>query len=88
MYKEQEAKIDQIDKQIIELLGLRYELVREVARLKADTGDNNFRHGRIDEVMTHIEGLAPKHNLDAEFIRHIYTIMIGYSHEIIADMRD
>lgn len=88
MYEEQLAKIDKIDQQIVELFGLRYELIREIGRLKAESGDRKFRTERIDQVLAHAEELAGMNQLDPEFIRHIYTIMIGYVHEVMTEMRD
>lgn len=87
MFKEQEEKVDKIDQQIIELLGLRFEVIREVGRLKAEMDSPNFESKRIQNVLDHAAQLAHDNKLDPEFIRHIYTIMIGYSHEIIAEMR-
>jgi len=65
----------------------RHKIVREIARLKAETDCKEFRHGRINEVMAYAGELALEHNLDPKVIRHIYTIIMGYSRKIMDGIR-
>lgn len=81
-------KIDDIDNQIIDLLGQRFEIVREVGILKTREGLKIEQTGRVDEVKERNAQRAAKYGFPPEVIRQIYTILIDYAHDLEYDIKD
>lgn len=73
------AKIDALDRDIIELLRRRYEVIREVGHMKASEGIHPVLQDRVDEVRENAARLAAEKGLDEEFIRHLYAQLIAHS---------
>ncbi len=69
--------IDAIDTQLVELLGRRYAICREVARLKKGSDIPMMQPGRVEQVKQRCAELAKQHDVDPEFIRELYTLIIG-----------
>jgi 4-amino-4-deoxychorismate mutase len=84
-------KIDNLDRQIIELLRQRYEVIREVGHLKAHESIPSVIKERVDEVRENAARLAAEKGLDEEFIGHLYAQLIEHScnleEEIIQSLR-
>lgn len=68
--------IDSIDKQIIDLLGRRYAVCRDVARFKKERDIPMMQNGRVDQVKDRCASLALAHGIDPEFVRELYTLII------------
>lgn len=72
-------KIDALDDRIIELLGQRFEIVRDVAALKAEKGIPAVLPDRIEEVKARCADLGAGKGLDPHFVRNLYTVIIDYA---------
>ncbi|MGE0372210.1 MAG: chorismate mutase [Gammaproteobacteria bacterium] len=68
--------IDAIDEQIIELLGRRYSVCRDVARLKKASEIPMMQRGRVEQVKQRCAALAERHGVDPGFVRELYTLII------------
>jgi chorismate mutase-like protein len=73
------ARINAIDEQIIQLLRRRYDVIEEVAIIKARENIPPVLHDRIDEVRENAASLAAEKGLDENFIRTLYTQIIDHS---------
>jgi chorismate mutase-like protein len=72
-------KIDRLDREIIELLKARYDIIAEVGALKAKEGIDSFIQTRVDEVRENAARMASEKGLDEEFIRQLYAQLIQHS---------
>ena len=81
-------KIDDLDQQIMALIGERFNVVRQVGHIKIQHDLKLFQKARVDEVLNNIEKLALNHNLSPDRMRHIYTQFIDYAHEIEGHMKE
>lgn len=70
--------IDEIDNQIIELLGKRFSYVKEVPRFKKNTEESIVARPRYDEVIKSRMDLAQKHGLNGDIISKIYKELLEY----------
>jgi len=72
-------RIDELDRQIVNLLRERYDVIEEVGALKARHGIDAVLPGRVDEVRQHAVKMAAQKGLDSEFIGHLYAQLIDHS---------
>lgn len=72
-------RIDAIDRSIIDLLRKRYDVIEEVAVLKARHGIPAVLQDRVDEVRDNAARQAADHGLDAAFIGDLYARLIAHS---------
>lgn len=72
-------KIDALDRQIIDLLRQRYDVIEEVAVIKKREGIDAVLQDRVDEVRENAARLAREKGLDEEFIRQLYAKLIEHS---------
>ena len=70
------AKIDALDSQIVALLGQRFDVVRDVAALKAQNGIAPILPDRIEEVVQRARANAEKAGVDPKLVEQIYRIVI------------
>jgi len=73
-------EIDMLDRQIIALLGRRFEIVNEVGKLKAEHNVSPVQTDRMKEVLDHVGELAKKNGLSPEFVQELYSKMIDHAH--------
>ena len=73
------ARIDALDAQIIDLLRARYDVIEEVAELKAREGIPCTIPSRVDEVRENAIAMAAEKSLDSEFIGKLYQQLIDHS---------
>lgn len=73
---EYRKEIDSIDQEIIQLLAKRYDVVRNVAAIKAKNNIPIVIQSRIDEVLDHVENLAVTKNMPEDYARKIYKTII------------
>ena len=71
------AKIDELDEQILSLLGERYNVVRQVAAIKSEHGIASYLPDRVEEVKERCADIGEKHGLDRELVKTIYTLIIA-----------
>jgi chorismate mutase-like protein len=70
------ARIDALDAQIVALLGQRFDVIREVAELKAEHGIAPILPDRVEEVVRHARAKAEKAGVDPQLVEKIYRIII------------
>lgn len=84
-------KIDALDRQIVDLLTKRYEIIREVGHLKHRENLPSVIQERVDEVRENAARYAAENGLDEAFIRGLYAQLIDHScnleEEIIQSLR-
>lgn len=73
------ARIDKIDRQMIDLLRARYDVIEEVGHLKFKEGIDATLPDRVDEVRENAARMAGEAGLDADFIRRLYQQLIDHS---------
>lgn len=76
-YREQ---INALDRQLIDLFAKRFDIVRAVGRLKAEKGIPVVQSKRVIEVTERAVKMGLEKNIDADFIRGLYTAMIDLAH--------
>ncbi len=69
-------RIDALDDEIVRLLAARFEVVREVARLKAEYGIPVRLPARIEEVCARAAETGGRQGLDQHFLRQLYRQII------------
>ena len=70
------ARIDALDKQIVALLGERFGIIKEVAKLKAEHGIAPILPYRVEEVVRNARAKAEKEGVDPDLVEKIYRIII------------
>ncbi len=73
------ARINTLDRQIIDLLRQRYDVIEEVGALKAARGIAATLPDRVEEVRENAAKMAAESGLDADFIRKLYAQIIEHS---------
>lgn len=79
-------EIDRLDKQIVKLIGERFEVVKQVGETKAQYNLSPVQPKRMDEVLNRVSKLAEEHNLDPAFVRGLYEAMIDHAHSLEFDI--
>ena len=69
--------IDLIDKQLIELIGKRFQYVKEIVKFKSNKEDVEAKP-RYEEVLRIRKQWAKEQNLNPDVIETIYKTMIQY----------
>lgn len=72
-------KIDNLDEQIIKLLGERFQTCREVAVYKKQESIPMMQEGRILVVKERCRKLAIQHQIDPDFLVNLYSLIIDES---------
>ena len=70
------ARLDVLDDQIVALLGKRFDVIREVAELKAEHGIAPVQPDRIEEVVARARAKAEHAGVDPKLVEQIYRFMI------------
>src|ERR1700733_9207261 len=70
------AKIDTLDAQIVALLGERFGVIGDVAKLKAEHGIAPILPDRVEEVVQHARARAEKAGVDPKLVEQIYRFII------------
>jgi len=68
-------RIDKIDREIVKLLEKRIGIVKEIGRLKRDTGAEIFDPEREREVLKNVSNST---KLDKKFVRDLFRSIIEY----------
>jgi isochorismate pyruvate lyase len=71
------SQIDQLDRQIIALLGQRFEYVKEVVKYKSNSSEI-IAQERFNEVISSRRQLALENNLSPDTIEKVYRILLEY----------
>lgn len=75
-------RIDTIDDQLIDILGARLNIVREVATFKKQNATPVMQPGRVEEVKARCRARAEKFELRGEFINALYDLIIAEACQI------
>jgi 3-deoxy-7-phosphoheptulonate synthase len=79
--------IDQIDRQVVRLLGRRQELALEIGKTKQDRGLPVHMPDREHELMLVIEEEATRHGLEPGHVRAIFHLVLAESRRLQHQMR-
>jgi 4-amino-4-deoxychorismate mutase len=72
-------EIDALDAQIIEVLGKRFEVCRQVAHFKKAEGIPMMQPGRVEEVKKRRQELGIEQGITPDFMLHLYSLIIQES---------
>ncbi len=70
-------KIDAIDDNIIDLIGRRFELVRQVGLTKIKNNIPVMQSDRVNEVKQRCKARGQQHNIRKEFVENLYQLIIN-----------
>lgn len=79
-------EIDRLDREIVSLLGQRFQVIHDVGVTKAKHKLSPVQPKRMDEVLDRVAALARENNLDPEFVRNLYCMMIDHAHTLEFDI--
>jgi chorismate mutase len=77
--EEHRQKIDYIDDRIIDLLAERMEVIRVVAKIKADNDIPAVLPDRVEEVITRCAVRAETRHISPELARLLYTLIVDHA---------
>ncbi len=80
--EELRKEIDETDCKLIELLGKRKELVREVGKIKKESGVPVFDAVRWKQVVYVRKKIGKAHGIPERIIERIWEIIHGWSLEV------
>ena len=80
-------RIDALDDQIIDLLIERTGIIREVGHFKFENDIPAVLPDRVSEVRERAAERAAAKGLDADLVRQLYTIIIGYSCDLEEEIK-
>jgi len=69
-------EIDELDAVLLQLLGRRLDICREVAKFKRTNAIPMMQHGRVEAVKRRAAERGRDHGLDAAFTTRIYETII------------
>lgn len=67
--------VDEVDEQIVALIGRRERLIRIAGTLKADSAEVRAP-GRVERVIEHVRATAEHKDIDADIVEQTYKAMI------------
>lgn len=74
--------LDEIDSKLIELLGKRTDVVREIGAFKKVNGIGLVNEERKKRVLDTRKKLGEKYNLDGVFMEKLYKLIHDYSVDV------
>jgi len=72
-------QIDDLDDQILKLLGTRFGVIRKVAKIKIKYDLPSFLHDRVEEVRDRCVAMGKKYGIEPQFIYVLYSAIIYQS---------
>ena len=82
------ARIDALDDQIIDLLIVRTNIIREVGHFKFENNIPAVLPDRVTEVRERAAERAAAKGLDRELVRRLYQTIIDYSCDLEETIKD
>ena len=70
-------QIDDLDRQLVDLVGRRYEICRQVAELKRTQGIPMMQSGRVEQVKARVAELGARRGVNPDLLRQLYALIIG-----------
>jgi len=74
--------LDKFDRELVELMGKRFEVVHKVGILKSKHGIPTIQPIRAQAVIDRAADRAPENGLAPYFMRAIYEAIIDYAHDL------
>lgn len=74
-------RLDVVDQEIIRLFGERYNIRRDVKRIKNEVGLPVQDPARVKVVIDQVVEHAKTYNVPTDFARALYELVIDYSHK-------
>jgi chorismate mutase-like protein len=71
------AQLNLIDEKLITTLSERYEICRAVAKLKKENDIPMMQPARVEEVKNRCAVMAEHKNVNPEFVRNLYGLIIA-----------
>jgi len=72
-------EINELDNEILKLIGKRFAVIRKVARIKEKTGLPSFLHDRVMVVIERAVKLGKKYKINEKFVYGMYSSMIMHA---------
>ena len=69
-------KLNGLDEQLVDLLGKRFKIIREVGHFKKANTIPMMQSKRVEKVKDRCAEMGKKVQLDPDFIRTLYTLII------------
>jgi chorismate mutase len=85
--QELRSQLDKIDKEIIDALGKRFEIIHEVGKLKKQRGHKILDEKRWENVLKLRKEIAKSNNIRPEFIEKIYNAIHEYALDIEKELQ-
>ena len=79
LLEDHRQKIDYIDDRIIDLLAERMDVIRAVAKLKAENDIPAVLPDRVEEVIARCAKRAESKQVDPELARLLYTLIVDHA---------
>jgi len=76
---EARARIDAIDRRVVELIAERYAVVDELCAMKAERGDTVKDEDREQELLDRVSSIAEKHDLSPDLAQLLYEKILAHS---------
>jgi chorismate mutase-like protein len=76
------ARIDELDRALLEVLAERMAVCREVAELKAGSGATVIQPGRVREVLVSRREWAADLGVEPEFAEQLFRVVLAETHRI------
>jgi chorismate mutase-like protein len=80
------TELNAIDEEIVALLGQRFAICRNVAKHKKEQHIPVMQHGRVNEVKDRCANLAVNQNINPDFVRELYRLIIDEACRIEGDI--
>ncbi len=72
-------RIDDLDKDLVDMLVKRFKIIAEVSEIKEKYSIPAILPDRVDEVRNRAANMAEAKGLDYQFVHDLYTMMIDYA---------
>lgn len=69
-------ELNDIDAHLIKLLGRRFQIIKEVGDYKKVSSIPMMQPNRVDEVKNRCVKMGEEFDLDGDFIRNLYSLII------------
>ncbi|MCK4944689.1 MAG: chorismate mutase [Alphaproteobacteria bacterium] len=81
-------QIDDLDTQIMKLLGARFRVVKKVAKIKSKYDISSFLHGRAVKVRNRCINAGKKYGMAPAFVYSLYSAIIYESCAIEDEIKE
>ena len=70
--------IDKIDSEVIQLLGRRFQYVKQIIKFKEPTEESIIAKSRFDSVIKSRRNMAQENGLDQNLVERIYRELLNF----------